>query len=320
MMLLAGLMGMALVGATVFLGFDGSEEDEDVFGAVVPPGDPDVGVILSGDSDDEAISGTDSADQINGYAGADTIDGGDGDDELHGWEGDDLVSGGRGADTVHGETGDDALRGDAGDDSLFGHSDSDTLSGGEGADTVYGGAGDDLLWGDEGDDALHGGLDNDTLIGGLGLDTLFGGWGDDLLDGREPSAAEQDYLNGGGGDDEVVAGGLDVVTSGTGADTIFIGDWIAEDEEAQITDFNVLEDRLIIVFDDALAGDDDPEIRLLTDALDPTVTHVQMNGELIAAVTSDMEIMLSDLSIMAESDAALLFGGLWASPAEAGVV
>lgn len=320
MMLLAGLMGMALVGATVFLGFDGSEEDDDVFGSVVPPGSPDVGVVASGDSGDEAITGTERADQINGYAGDDTIDGGDGDDDLHGWDGDDFVGGGRGADTLHGQAGDDALRGGAGNDSLFGHSDNDVLAGGAGADVLHGGAGDDLLWGDEGDDALHGGLDADTLVGGLGQDTLFGGWGDDLLDGRELDAAEQDYLNGGSGDDYIVAGGLDIVTAGAGADSIFIGDWIEADQEALVTDFNGSEDRLIIVYDDVVAGDDEPEIRLLADALDPFLTHVEMNGALIAAVTSDLAVALDDLSIMAESDAAVLFGSLASGPAASGLV
>ena len=99
MLFLAGLMGMAMVGATVFISVDGGEDSED---AVLPdaPQDTNIsGFITSGTLTDEVISGSDGADQINGYDGADTIDGGSGHDALYGGSGDDELQGGAGQDT-----------------------------------------------------------------------------------------------------------------------------------------------------------------------------------------------------------------------------
>ena len=217
MLFLAGLMGMALVGATVFISVDGGEESEDAVQPDAPQDTNISGFIASGTLADEVISGSDGADQINGYGGADTID------------------------------------------------------------------------------------------GGAGEDTLFGGWGDDLLDGREDGVAEQDFLNGGGGADNLVAGGEDIVTTGMGADNVFIGDWIMPGEEAQVHDFDPLEDRLIIVFDDQ-ANASEPEITIARDGLDPDVSHILMNGEMIAAVHSEPSMSINDLMIMTQSDAALFFG------------
>ena len=101
-MFLAGLMGMALVGAAVFISVDGGEESEDAVQPDAPQDTNISGFIASGTLADEVISGSDGADQINGYGGADTIDGGAGYDALHGWTGDDELQGGAGEDTLHG--------------------------------------------------------------------------------------------------------------------------------------------------------------------------------------------------------------------------
>jgi len=151
-----------------------------------------------------------------------------------------------------------------------------------------------------------GGLDDDTLVGGAGEDTLFGGWGNDLLDGREDGVAEQDFLNG-GGEDNLVAGSEDIVTTGMGADNVIIGDWIMPGEAAQVHDFDPMEDRLIIVFD-YQANASEPEITIARDGLDPDVSHILMNGEMIAAVHSALSMSINDLMIMTQSDAALFFG------------
>ena len=306
MLFLAGLMGMALVGATVFISVDGGEESEDAVQPDAPQDTNISGFIASGTLADEVISGSDGADQINGYGGADTIDGGAGYDALHGWTGDDELQGGAGEDTLHGEDGADLLLGEEGADALYGHNGHDTLVGGLGDDMLHGSADDDLLLGEDGDDALHGGLDDDTLVGGAGEDTLLGGWGNDLLDGREDGVAEQDFLNGGGADN-LVAGGEDIVTTGMGADNVFIGDWVMPGEEAQVHDFDPMEDRLIIVFDDQ-ANASEPEITIARDGLDPDVSHILMNGEMIAAVHSELSLSMNDLMVMTQSDAALFFG------------
>jgi len=58
---------------------------------------------------------------------------------------------------------------------------------------------------------LHGAIGNDTLEGGIGQDTLFGGWRDDVIPGivYDPNTQDldgKDYLNGGGGNDLIIAG------------------------------------------------------------------------------------------------------------------
>ena len=128
-----------------------------------------------------------------------------------------------------------------------------------------------------------------------------------MLDGREDGVAEQDFLNGGGGADHLVAGGEDIVTTGMGADNVFIGDWIMPGEEARVYDFDPLEDRLIIVFDDQ-SNASEPEITIARDDLDPDVSHILMNGEMIVAVHSELSMSINDLMIMTQSDAALFFG------------
>ena len=308
MLFLAGVMGMALVGATVFIGFDAGDEDDEASLPNAPQDTTIEHLITSGTSESEALEGSEGADQMNGYGGADTLDGGSGRDDLHGWTGDDILIGGAGQDTLHGEDGQDSLMGGDDADALYGHNGDDVLMGGAGDDMLQGSAGQDILFGEEGADALHGGLGDDTLIGGSGQDTLFGGWGNDLIDGREEGAAELDYVNGGDGDDRLIAGGYDIVTSGIGRDDIVIGDWIAQGEEAHIHDFDPLEDRLIIVFDGQNNGEVEPDITIARDGIDPDVSHILMNGEMIAAVQSDLALSVSDVLIMAQSDAALFFG------------
>jgi len=100
MLMLAGVMGMALVGATVFMGFDGGDEEID---APAPPGeggtddllDPDdvAGEISEGGDENDYLSGTSGDDQINGYAGDDQLSGGAGHDDLHGADGSDTIDG-----------------------------------------------------------------------------------------------------------------------------------------------------------------------------------------------------------------------------------
>lgn len=301
------------VGATAFYGFDetptpdedaieAEDETEDTEGLtdILNSGDEDLfpgGVSVAATPDPVASVGTSQADYIGGGSGDDTLQGLQGDDLLYGGEGADVMSGDDGADTLHGEDGDDLLSGGAGDDEIFGHNGDDTLDGGPGADSLVGSAGNDMIAGGAGNDALHGDLDSDTLQGGEGQDTLFGGWGDDVIDGRDD--AELDYLNGGGGDDFILAGGGDIVTTGEGADSIALGDWLSAEHQAKIIDFSVEEDRLMIVYDD-LSGEE-PDVSLERDEDDPSLQHVLMNGVRIAMVENTEELTLSHIVMIGES-------------------
>jgi Ca2+-binding RTX toxin-like protein len=153
------------------------------------------GVTLAGGAGNDALQGTEFADQLSGLGGDDSLDGGAGNDTLLGGEGNDVmgdqggndrydsitagggndsVLGGGGNDTVFGGGGEDLLQGDVGNDSLNGGADNDRIE-------AFGG--NDVVNGDDGDDILLGGLGNDTITGGIGVDVITGGFGRDSMSG-----------------------------------------------------------------------------------------------------------------------------------------
>ena len=324
---LAGLLGLMAVGSAVFFdddtdvaadedglddGADPATETPDGEGgpglldipspqAGMPPGpvaEPDPAapgsdLILSGTEQAETLTGGGGDDQINGYDGDDLVFGRGGDDDLHGSDGNDTLAGGGGNDTIHGEDGDDVLHGGSDDDQLFGHLGDDRLDGGSGHDTIHGGQGDYDLAGGKGDDALHGNAGDDRLTGGDGADTLFGGDGNDTLSGLDDEA---DYLNGGAGDDWLVAGGGDIVTGGDGADTVVLGDWLADAGAVELIDYDPADDQLVVLWDQA--GAPDPQIEIRTDADNPTLSHILLDGVEIAAVDCDAALTVADILLV----------------------
>jgi Ca2+-binding RTX toxin-like protein len=316
---LAGLLGLMAVGSVIFLENEDGIDTDDEYGDDLLP-DPDTGnhgagfvhiapvpVIADIDptdlADDLILPGTDLAetltggagdDQIGGYDGDDLVLGAGGDDDLHGDGGDDTLAGGDGKDTLHGEDGDDDLDGDADDDRLFGHMGDDTLAGGDGDDTLHGGQGRDSLAGGDGDDAVHGNDGDDSLTGGDGADTLFGSFGDDTLSGMDDD--DTDYLNGGDGNDWLLAGGGDIVTGGAGADNIVLGDWLAGADAVDLIDFDPTEDQLVVLWD--LTGDPDPQIEIRTDADNPTLSHIVLDGVEIASVNTPDGLTAADILLV----------------------
>ncbi|WP_299919398.1 DUF4214 domain-containing protein [uncultured Roseobacter sp.] len=105
------------------------------------------------------------------------------------------------------------ITGTSGRDTLYGGAGDDTIDGLEDHDLLYGGAGNDVLTAASGNNDFYGEAGNDTITGGSGRDDLYGGVGDDILTGG---------LNG----DKF---GFE---AGDGDDTI--------------TDYNVLNDTLVI--------------------------------------------------------------------------
>ncbi len=268
--------------------------------------------VMIGTDEDDLIHGTSGPDQTNGYAGDDTILGDAAEDVIHGGAGDDLLSGGAGDDTLRGEDDNDVLFGDAGDDLLFGQNGEDRLQGGDGDDTAHGGAGDDTVYGGAGGDALHGGLGKDQLDGGPGQDTLFGGLGDDTLIGAvwDPEAEEptdldgRDYLNGGSGADVILAGCDDIVTTGSGADTVILGHWLDAGHQAEILDFSPDEDRLLVVFDDS--DGTEPEVTLQPDGDNPDHQRLLLNGEPITRIANAQGLTLDHVSLLPQSELAAM--------------
>ena len=129
-----------------------------------------------------------------------------------------VLIGGQLSDTIAGRG---TLTGNSGDDSITGYGDSDVLSGGEGNDSltafpdgataIYGGAGDDALTvgvGTKFTAYLDGGDGNDSVLAGDGADTILGGDGNDSINAGEGTNA----ISGGLGDD--------TITGGNGTDTV----------------------------------------------------------------------------------------------------
>lgn len=134
------------------------------------------------------------------FAQACTITGTEGDDELTGTPGDDVVCALGGDDVVHGLGGDDVLHGGVG---------SDRLDGGEGDDTLLGADGEDVLVTGPGADHMH---------GGGGLDSVS------YANRREPvevSIGDGSGPDGEAGEEDDVAGDIEIVRGGRGPDRLF---------------------------------------------------------------------------------------------------
>lgn len=205
--------------------------------------------------DGTAVDMGDGNDQVTLLAGSrlfGEIRLGAGDDRLTASAtGDDLeIDAGAGNDIVVSGSGDDLIRGGAGNDDIDGGEGDDALDGGNGNDRLLGGRGDDFLFGGAGDDALVGGEGNDRLDGGDGVDTadysaetagvtldlaagtasgdgigrdtltgvenVIGGSGDDVLSGNDLA----NRLDGGAGNDRILAGAGDTVLGGAGDDIV----------------------------------------------------------------------------------------------------
>lgn len=196
--------------------------------------------LVNGDAGRDSIYGQAGDDVISGDGGRDKLFGGSGNDHLNGDGGGDLLNGGKGDDLLNGDAGRDRIIGGGGDDRIYGDDGRDNLSGGKGEDTIEG---------DAGHDKLTGGGQDDWLSGGDGDDRLFGGPGSDILEGQ----GGNDTVFGGGGDDRIWIGDGDgdtLLTGGRGADSFsWFGGAGRDLGTTTITDFDLIDDRLIIFVD-----------------------------------------------------------------------
>jgi Ca2+-binding RTX toxin-like protein len=197
---------------------------------------------LYGSSNDDHLSGDDSANIIGGWTGNDVLVGNGGDDSLSGEGGDDSLDGGAGndrlvggdgIDTIHGGIGNDSIDAGTGDDQVFGEAGDDNIYGGTGNDRIDGGDGNDVIEGDGGADTLAGGTGIDTLSyasssAGVTVDlatsAVSGGDAEgDTVSGFENvyGSAFDDHLTGDAGNNTLWGGaGNDVLTGGVGADLL----------------------------------------------------------------------------------------------------
>ncbi|WP_185804539.1 calcium-binding protein [Pontivivens nitratireducens] len=184
-------------------------------------------VVRAGGGDNIVLSdgGTVSHDVLMALIAASSVaDARDGADDVTSGLGDDVVILGGAADTLDAGDGDNRVLGDSGtvdsgtDDVLSGVSDAfaadDVITTGSGDDLVIAGAGSDLVTLGEGGNSLLG--DTGTItVTGAGVRTLTSAA--DIRDGN-------DTITGGdGGNAIILGGGLDMATTGSGADEV-IGD------------------------------------------------------------------------------------------------
>jgi Ca2+-binding RTX toxin-like protein len=130
------------------------------------------------------LASTSAQDTGRGFVTATQMEGAEGsefDDSITGNGQDNLLSGFTGNDTVNGGGGDDLIYGDHAlrevgeNQSVYNYDDPAYV----GNDVLNGGGGEDLIFGNAGDDVIDGGTGGDTIVGGLGADTITGGGGDD---------------------------------------------------------------------------------------------------------------------------------------------
>lgn len=285
--------------------------------------------IMAMDGDD-VIYGGYGADTISDGAGNDTIDGGAqndlinngaGNDEIHAGDGNDHVRDGDGDDVIDLGAGDDIVTDVApaestasDDDLILGFDGNDTILGSYGADSFIGGEGDDLLsLSLEADGGLlDGGNGNDLLFTDGGAHQLVGGEGNDTIVASDLNATASagaslaDTIDGGAGDDSIVADLRDVVTLGAGADHLTGGiDLGMTDLGAgviEVTDFDPAADTLAIDYI-ATTGTGTPAIGLSTNAAG-TGTLVSLDGHAVFNLIGVAPAQVDSASIVLTQTAA----------------
>ena len=133
----------------------------------------------------------------------------------------------------------------------------------------------------------------------------MGGDGNDLLDGRAPEGGApdtdgRDFLNGGKGDDTIIAGHDDWAEGGDGADTFQLSDWLGEDDgPAVIADYNPEEDRLVMLYDPV--AHPDPMVTVEPDPALADAMHILIDGAVVAHVLGAAGLTAADVELMAET-------------------
>ncbi len=140
------------------------------------------------------------------------------------------------------------------DDRIFGGDGSDVISGilGDGDNRLYAGAGDDIIVVGS-DDRAFGGDGSDTFDATTseGGARIYGGAGDDVF-----LLGAGDRVVGGDGDDlfNVLDGGDNLISGGSGADTFIIADFVNPPDVNTITDLELDVDIISVNFIDGVAS------------------------------------------------------------------
>ena len=140
-----------------------------------------------------------------------------------------------------------------------------------------------------------------NMLAGVEVDTIDGRGGDDFI----YADAVDDFtdisfntLNGGDGDDTLIAGASDVLTGGDGADQLLLGDWIAQGT-VDLIDFDRDEDQLLLVYNGTEAQ---PSLEVEADPNMPGQTIVRLDGEEAMRLTGAEGLTADDIILVEASD------------------
>lgn len=255
---------------------------------------------ISSDQSEQAL------DAINFRSGAINVDTAGGDDVVVAGEGDDTIVAGAGDDLVFGGAGNDendlGLGNDVSgiDDRVFETEDDfqsfPTL---EGTGTLAGTPGEHLVEG--GDDRIFGGAGSDLISDNYGSNFIHGQQGDDLI--ITVDAADDmftpDRIKGGFGKDTLVFDEGDSVETGRGFDTVVLDVLSGVDGEyqpAEVDDFEIGKDTLVIEGDAALIGVD--STITVRDLEDGTGAEVSIAGQPVMFVRGATGLTVDDIVVV----------------------
>ena len=108
---------------------------------------------------------------------------------------------------------------------------------------------------------------------------------------------ERDYLNGGAGDDTLIADANDVVTPGIGQDKIILDAANADKTPTSIIAFDSRYDSIIIAHNDKLQTPHKVDLRLSSG--DPSLTEIILNGAVLATMNTVTGFKASDIVLVA---------------------
>lgn len=296
------LLALAGFGLAMIFGISSVLDDDDVIGG---QDTSDQGERIDGTDGNDDLMGDGLNDLLFGGTGDDFLSGGNGNDRAFGGEGNDVLTGGNGDDLLRGSDGTDVLFGRAGNDDLRGDLQDDWLDGGKGDDVLNGGFGDDLVAGGTGADTLEGGGGDDVVIGAKGLDFALSddaladlrddfSEGFDAFNPDDPNPdnggprtddGEVDILDGGDGDDLLIAGAGDTSTGGNGEDVFVLINDVGGDLSV-ITDFDDDEDSLLYLYDETQG---EPVMDLTVNA-DGTQTLTADGEDLATILSADLSL------------------------------
>ncbi len=99
---------------------------------------------------------------------------------------------------------------------------------------------------------------------------------------------------------------LDSLTDTTDPVPGLPGDWLYENDDTEVLDYDAETESLILVWDDLAEGANEPEVSVEEDPFDEDVRQVMMNGKSVAEVYGDPNLNTADITVMPLSSALIV--------------